>query len=52
VGSTWRDIKVYKKYAFVVSEARNHGMQIYDLSKLGSPEFQRPLVHPNGTFNV
>jgi len=25
--STWRDAKVYKDYAFIVSEASNHGMQ-------------------------
>jgi choice-of-anchor B domain-containing protein len=33
-GSTWRDIKVYKDHAFIVSEAANHGMQVFDLSKL------------------
>lgn len=33
-GSTWRDIKVYKDHAFIVSEAANHGMQIFDLTKL------------------
>jgi len=32
--STWRDIKVYKNYAFIVSEARGHGMQIFDLTRL------------------
>jgi len=31
VGSSWRDIKVYKNHAFIVSEARNHGMQVFDL---------------------
>jgi len=34
--SLWRDIKVYKNYAFIVSEARNHGMQIYNLDQLAS----------------
>jgi len=34
VGSNWRDIKVYKGYAFIISEARNHGMQVFDLSQL------------------
>lgn len=33
-GSTWRDIKVYQDHAFIVSEAANHGMQIFDLTKL------------------
>lgn len=32
--STWRDIKVYNNYAFIVSEAASHGMQIFDLTKL------------------
>lgn len=32
--SDWRDIKVYKDHAFIVSEAVNHGMQIFDLTRL------------------
>ncbi|MCB0464972.1 MAG: choice-of-anchor B family protein, partial [Aequorivita sp.] len=32
--STWRDIKVYNNYAFVVSEASGHGMQVFDLTRL------------------
>ena len=32
--SSWRDIKVYNNYAFIVSEASNHGMQVFDLTKL------------------
>ena len=32
--SSWRDIKVYNNYAFVVSEASNHGMQVFDLTQL------------------
>jgi len=34
VSSGWRDVKVYKDYAFIVSEAADHGMQVFDLSKL------------------
>lgn len=34
VNSTWRDVKVYKNHAFIVSEASNHGMQVFDLTKL------------------
>ena len=34
VSSLWRDIKVYNNHAFIVSEAGNHGMQIFDLTKL------------------
>lgn len=45
--STWRDMKVYDDHAFIVSEASEHGMQVFDLTELrtvGSDE--RPV-----TFN-
>ncbi|MEE9361780.1 MAG: choice-of-anchor B family protein [Cellulophaga sp.] len=32
--SIWRDIKVYKDHAFIVSEANGHGMQVFDLTRL------------------
>ena len=32
--SSWRDIKVYDNYAFIVSEADSHGMQVFDLTRL------------------
>ena len=32
--STWRDMKIYKNYAYIVSEASRHGMQIFDLHRL------------------
>lgn len=32
--STWRDVKIYDNHAFIVSEASNHGMQVFDLTKL------------------
>jgi len=35
-GSSWRDIKVYNDHAFIVSEARRHGMQVFDLTLLRS----------------
>jgi choice-of-anchor B domain-containing protein len=34
VNSSWRDIKVYKDHAFIVSEAPGHGMQVFDLTRL------------------
>ena len=34
INSSWRDIKVYKDHAFIVSEASNHGMQVFDLTRL------------------
>ncbi len=30
----WRDVKVYANHAFVVSEIGNHGMQVFDLTRL------------------
>lgn len=32
--SGWRDIKVYQNHAFIVSEAQDHGMQVFDLTRL------------------
>lgn len=32
--SIWRDIKTYNNYAFIVSEAFDHGMQVFDLTRL------------------
>lgn len=36
VSSPWRDIKVYNDHAFIVSEAKDHGMQVFDLTRLRS----------------
>ena len=46
VNSPWRDIKVYKNHAFIVSEASNHGMQVFDLTKL------RNVVNPPQNFTA
>lgn len=32
--SIWRDIKVYKNHAYIVSEDADHGMQVFDLTQL------------------
>ena len=39
--SSWRDIKVYKNYAYIVSEAKEHGVQIFDLTKLRGLESEQ-----------
>ncbi|MGA8276574.1 MAG: choice-of-anchor B family protein [Rhodanobacteraceae bacterium] len=44
VTSIWRDIKTYSHYAFIVSEASGHGMQIFDLDHL------RDVTAPPVTF--
>ena len=43
--SIWRDIKVYQNHAFIVSEASNHGMQVFDLTRL------RDVSSPPETFD-
>ena len=30
----WRDIKVFQDHAYIVSESTNHGMQVFDLTRL------------------
>jgi len=32
--SSWRDIKVIGNYAYIVSEAADHGLQVFDLTRL------------------
>jgi choice-of-anchor B domain-containing protein len=44
VASTWRSIKTYGNYAFIVSEAVGHGMQVFDLTQL------RNVASPPVTF--
>lgn len=37
VASPWRDIKVYRDHAYIVADAAgNHGMQVFDLTRLRS----------------
>jgi len=42
--SIWRGIKVFADHAFIVSEAANHGMQVFDLTQL------RAVTSPPVTF--
>jgi len=46
VASLWRDIKVYNNYAFIVSEAGSHGMQVFDLTNL------RDIANPPVNFSA
>lgn len=39
--SIWREIRVYKHYAVIGSEAEKHNVQIFDLKKASTP---RPLA--------
>ncbi|MCB1743303.1 MAG: choice-of-anchor B family protein, partial [Gammaproteobacteria bacterium] len=42
--SIWRDVKVYQNYALIVSEASDHGLQVFDLTRL------RNVISPPVTF--
>ncbi len=44
VNSDWRDLEVVGDHAVIVSEASNHGMQIFDLTQL------RSVANPPVTF--
>ena len=41
----WRDVKVFDNHAFIVSESTNHGMQVFDLTRL------RDVTNTPQTFN-
>ncbi len=43
--SSWRDMKVYKNHAYIVSEAGGHGMQVFDLTQLAN------VTNPPATFS-
>jgi len=51
VGSSWRDIKVFKDHAFIVSEATNHGMQVFDLTQLDNVP-RNPVFESNYTIDA
>jgi choice-of-anchor B domain-containing protein len=36
--SSWRDIKVHEYHAYIVSEAAEHGIQVFDLTRLREAE--------------
>lgn len=42
VASSWRDIKVIGDYAYIGSEAPDHGLQIFDLRKLEKADPKNP----------
>ncbi|KAK3401513.1 hypothetical protein B0T20DRAFT_116352 [Sordaria brevicollis] len=45
--SLWREIKGYKSYILIGSEAVNHGVQIFDLAKLQNVDPKNPKVFSN-----
>ncbi len=49
--STWRDIKVYSNHAFIVSEAQDHGMQVFDLTKLRNLNAPGQTLEPDAIYS-
>ncbi|KJK91878.1 hypothetical protein H633G_04203 [Metarhizium anisopliae BRIP 53284] len=53
--STWRDMKVIGDHVYIGSEAPNHGLQIFDLTKLltvdpkNPPTFDNNIIYAVGT---
>jgi len=47
-GSSWRDAKVYNNHAYIISEATNHGMQVFDLTTLRTMK-REPVLTTNRT---
>lgn len=43
--SPWRDVKIYRDFAYIVSEAQGHGMQVFNLGQL------RGVNNPPVTFS-
>jgi len=42
--SSWRDVKTMGNYALIVSEASDHGMQVFDLTRLLSGSFDSDII--------
>ncbi|KAI0114799.1 hypothetical protein F4814DRAFT_293485 [Daldinia grandis] len=45
--SLWREIKGYKNYIVIGSEANNHGIQVFDMSKLLDIDPAKPVTFNN-----
>lgn len=49
--SLWRDIKVNNGHAYIVSEANDHGIQIFDLSRLANVQDPPVTFTEDGYFD-
>mgnify|MGYP005749072569 CR=1 FL=1 len=49
--SLWRDVKVHDNHAFIVSEAGGHGMQVVDLTQLGTIENPPLTLAPDAMYS-
>ena len=51
VDSLWRGLKVYRDHLFVVSEAANHGMQVFDLTRLRNVQSPPVIFNETAHYN-
>jgi len=59
INSAWRDIKVYNNYAFIVADFRSnvpfadrqHGMQVFDLTRLRNVQSPPATFTPDFVYN-
>lgn len=50
--SAWRDMKVFENHLFVVSEQQDHGMQIFDLTRLRNVENIPVFFEEDGNYSL
>ena len=51
-GSSWRDIKVVNDHAYIVSEAGAHGMQVFDLTRLRTADYNGEPMMPDSHYGL
>lgn len=49
--SSWRDVKVYGDHALIVSEARGHGLQVFDLTQLRDVSSRPATFTPTAVYD-
>lgn len=48
----WRDVKIYQNHAFIVADGvGNHGMQVFDLTRLRSSFSEPQVFEPDALYN-
>eukprot|EP00479_Gromia_sphaerica_P015255 TRINITY_DN95_c0_g1_i1.p1 TRINITY_DN95_c0_g1~~TRINITY_DN95_c0_g1_i1.p1 ORF type:complete len:176 (-),score=50.45 TRINITY_DN95_c0_g1_i1:913-1440(-) len=48
--NAWRDAKVYRDHVYIIAEATDHGMQVFDLHRLRGLEQTTPIRIFDETF--
>ena len=52
IATSWRDVKVYNNYAFIVADAAGpHGMQIFDLTRLRNVTNAPEVFTPDAVYS-